>query len=261
MDFYYYPFLANSGSLNMSIDKNLFEESKLYNCINLRFYIWSPPAVSFGKNQKEEEVLNFDECSKNNIDLVKRPTGGRALFHHKELTYFLSGPLDGKIFPKNFQENYNLISNCLLRGLYLLKIPAEIKKQKEIYKTSPLNPTPCFSEPAPGEIVIEEKKVVGSAMLVEEEFFLIHGSIIIDFDLNINKQIFKKNENFSVAKISSFLNPLPSWAFILKSFKKGFEDVLGKKFIKKNFKKNFMKKALKESYNYKILNPCYNNNL
>ena len=253
MDFFYYPFLANSGFLNMSIDKNLFEETKKYNCVLLRFYLWFPPAVSFGKNQKVEEIVNIKECEKNKIDLVRRPTGGRALFHQKELTYFLSGPLDGKIFPKNFQDNYNLISNCLLKGFELLKIPVEIKKSKEKYKTSPLNPIPCFSEPAPGEITFEEKKIVGSAMLVEEEFFLIHGSIIIDFDENLNKKIFKKNENFCVAKLSSILNPLPPWHFILRCFKNGFENFLNKKFSVRNLSKNIIEKSISQSSNYKIL--------
>lgn len=252
MKFFYYPFIAESGALNMSIDWNLFETSKKNNCANLRFYIWSPPAISFGKNQKPETLVNSKECQNNKIDLVKRPTGGRALLHHKELTYFLSAPLDGKIFPKNFQENYNLISECLLKGLYYLKIPAEIKKQKSPYKTSPLSPLPCFFEPAPGEIIINDKKIIGSAMFVEEESFLIHGSIILDFEENLQKKVFINEQKFCVSGISEFLKPLPSWDKILKCFKKGFEDILSIKFLKNNFSNEFLIEARFSSSNYKI---------
>lgn len=255
MKFYFFPFLATSGSLNMSLDKNLFQDSKKNFCSNFRFYIWSPPAVSLGKNQRPDEIVHFEECLRNKIDLVKRPTGGRALLHHKELTYFLSGPLDGKIFPKNFQETYRKISQALLEGLNHLKIPAEINDQKSPYKTSPSNPLPCFSEPAPGEITVEGKKIIGSAMLVEEEFFLIHGSIMIDFDEKLQKLLFKKNEFFNAATLSSYLKPLPHWKNILISFKKGFEDFFKIKFINKPFKRNLLKKSLEESFYYKILKP------
>lgn len=252
MNFYYYPFIAESGALNMSIDWHLFEISKRNNCANLRFYIWSPPSISFGKNQNPENIVNFKECQKYKIDLVKRPTGGRALLHHKELTYFLSAPLDGKVFPKNFQKNYNLISECLLKGLYYLKIPAEIKKQKSPYKTSPLSSLPCFSEPAPGEIVINDKKIIGSAMFAEEEFFLIHGSIILNFDENIQRKIFINKQKFFISGISDFQRPLPSWEKILKCFKKGFEDILSIKFFKNNFSNDFLIKAKFSSSDYKI---------
>lgn len=255
MKFYYFPFLANPGALNMSIDRNLFEESKKNGSVHLRFYIWSPPAISFGRNQKLEGVVNLKECKKNNVELVKRPTGGRALLHHKELTFFLSGPLDEKIFPKNFQENYNFISLALLKGLKNLKIPAEIKKSERPYKTSPLSPLPCFSEPAPGEIVVEGKKIIGSAMAVEEEFFLIHGSIIIDFDEKLQKKCFLESNNFSVSKIVDFLNPLPSWNILLKSFKRGFEEILKIKLKKRGFSKNFIEKASAETSSYKIIKP------
>lgn len=253
MDFFYYPFLISTGSLNMSIDKNLLEYSKIRNCVNLRFYLWSSPTISFGKNQKPEEVVNFNECKKYKIDLVKRPTGGRALLHFKELTYAISGPLDGKTFPKNFQENYKKISKGILKAFEFLKIPVEIKKQNSPYSTSPLNPLPCFVEPAPGEIVVNNKKIVGSAMLIEEEFFLIHGSIIIDFDEKIQKKCFKAGEKFLASKLIDFLNPLPVWYLFLQYFKRGFEKTLGKNFTKRNFSKKFLKKAIFESSNYKIL--------
>lgn len=253
MNFFYYPFLINTGSLNMSIDKNLLEDSKKRNSVNLRFYLWSSPTISFGKNQRAEEIVEFEECKKHNIDLVKRPTGGRALLHHKELTYCFTGPLDGKVFPKNFQENYKLISKGLLKALEFFKIPAEIKKQNTHYRTSPLNSLPCFVEAAPGEIVVDNKKIVGSAMLIEEDFFLIHGSIIFNFDEKLQKKCFKNSEKLLFSKLEDFLNPMPVWYLFLKYFKRGFEETFGKKFTKKNFSKKFIKKAIFESSNYKIL--------
>lgn len=253
MYFFYYPLLINTGFLNMSIDKNLLEYSRKRYCVNLRFYLWSSPTISFGKNQRAEEIVNFEECKKHKIDLVKRPTGGRALLHYKELTYCLSGPLDGRIFPKNFQDNYKLISKGLLKALEFLKIPAEIKKQNTHYSISPLNSLPCFVEAAPGEIVVDNKKIVGSAMLIEEEFFLIHGSIIFDFDEKIQKVCFKKGGKFLASRLIDFLDPLPVWHLFLQYFKRGFEETFGKKFTKRNFSKKFLKKAIFESSNYKIL--------
>ncbi len=253
MDFNFYPFSSFEGSINMALDKNLLEISKKKSSINLRFYLWSFPTISLGRSQIAKDIIDFGFCKKNGIKVVKRPTGGRALLHNKEITFCITGPLDGKKFPKNFQENYNLISMIILMGLKKLRIPAEIK-EKEIYKTSPKAPIPCFSEPAPGEIMVNGKKIVGTAMLVEEENFLVHGSILIDFDEKIQRGCFLKKEEFFVSKLINFLKPLPSWREIINAFLNSFEEKLKIKFKKKQLGKKILQKAEMESFKYKILN-------
>ncbi len=237
----------------MALDKNLLEISKEKSSINLRFYLWSFPTISIGRSQIAKDIIDFGFCKKYGLKIVKRPTGGRALLHNQEITFCITGPLEGKKFPKNFQENYKLISKIILEALKKLGIPAEIKG-KEVYKTSPKNPIPCFSEPAPGEIMVMGKKIVGTAMLVEEENFLIHGSILIDFDDKIQRGCFLKKEEFSVSKLINFLNPLPSWKEILNVFLNSFEENLKIKFKKKEFSKEILQKAKMESFKYKISN-------
>lgn len=252
MNFFLYQFFVMPGSINMAIDKFLFEETKKNGSINLRFYLWSKPTISIGKNQKLEEAVNIEFCKEKEIDVVRRPTGGRALLHHKEITYFISGKMDGKNFPKKIQENYIFISEIIKDGLNKLKIPAEIKKEKT-YVISPRENFPCFYAPSSGEIVANGKKIAGSAMHVENDSFLLHGSILIDFEEGLQENCFKFKEKFFVSKMVDFLDPLPTWKRIIDCFKDSFEEKLKIEFKKKNFGKKIIREAKKYSGFFELL--------
>ena len=111
------------------------------------------------------------------IDIVRRPTGGRALLHHRELTYSVTAPLQ---FGASLRESYERINRILLAGLRQLGVGASVATSA----TPSLPPTdiPCFAAPARGELVSDGRKLVGSAQWRNDGSLLQHGSILIDDD-------------------------------------------------------------------------------
>jgi lipoate-protein ligase A len=171
-----------SGTENMHIDEAFaFSLHRGEIPPTLRVYGWKPWAISLGYNQREDEI-SVEKCAAKNIDIVRRPTGGRAILHANELTYSVV------MFAENqsIHEIYSIISKALAVGLQ--KLGAEIDFQKHqpdfsaLYKSQ--SSIPCFSSSARFEILHNGKKLVGSAQrrYIKKdlpEVVLQHGSILI----------------------------------------------------------------------------------
>ena len=97
---------SNTGKYNMSYDMNLVETTELGRAL-LRFYKWKPYCISFGANQDFNKI-NIKKAYDSNIDIVERPTGGRAILHSEELTYSVVYPLDNGFSPKDLYREINL---------------------------------------------------------------------------------------------------------------------------------------------------------
>ncbi|MGQ9818469.1 MAG: lipoate--protein ligase family protein [Candidatus Kapaibacteriales bacterium] len=168
------------GKYNMEFDwqRTIALENK--NAIPmLRFYGWKPWAISLGANQSKND---FDEklCREHGIDIVRRPTGGRAVLHARELTYSFVIPIKQNYNPK---DAYREIHFFLLSGLKLLGVD-DLYFQKaqlnlnEFYKRE-LASVSCFASSARYEIEWEGKKIVGSAQRLYGDTLLQHGSILL----------------------------------------------------------------------------------
>ncbi len=155
----------------------------------LRLYSWSPPAVSLGRNQHPERVVDGRACREMGIDVVKRPTGGRAVIHLGEITYSI---VVGDNYPglsSGVLESYHLISRGLLEGLRLLGIEADLALGEE---TGPgITPGSCFDTPAAYEVQVHGKKVIGSAQLRQRGALLQHGSILMELPLSYYQRLLK----------------------------------------------------------------------
>ncbi len=161
----------NNAYINMAIDEVLLSSTVPV----LRFYQWKPNAVSIGRFQDINEI-DLDYCNKNRIDVVRRITGGKTVLHEHELTY--SFIVDKTKLPRSIVESYNLISSALIRGLRILGLNPEMNKTKIVNKDNPV----CFQEPSFNEVVINHKKVVGSAQVRVKGKLLQHGSILTGID-------------------------------------------------------------------------------
>ncbi len=197
----------------------------------LRFYGWETPAVSIGYGQKAESDINLDYCSSVGIDIVKRPTGGRAVLHENELTFSFNVSTENPLFPKNILKSHKKISEALLLGLHKLGVNAKLqyKPKKEIQR----NPV-CFSASSLYELIFDGKKIVGCAQRRFRNSFLEHGSIPLKLDRRKLASIFRNGLSFSEKKIEpSFfknmagLNELGPYSFsfdqLIENFLKGFE--------------------------------------
>jgi len=175
-----------SGADNMAMDEKLLAEAvKGCTVPVLRFYTWDPPAVSLGRFQEVASSVNAEACRKHGIDIVQRITGGRAVFHWRELTYSVISPIGNDLFPNDVLGTYKVLAAGLLAGLVRLGVPAEMVSRSgkfaAMVNRDPKEPA-CFSSPSWYEILVHGRKIVGSAQRRLAGAFLQHGSILIDHD-------------------------------------------------------------------------------
>ncbi len=166
---------ANTGARNMAVDEAIALAMAAGSVPpTIRFYGWNPPCLSLGYAQKAEEV-EWEACRQYGIDVVRRPTGGRAILHDQEVTYSLAAPEDNPLVSGSILESYLKISRGLLLGLHKLGIPAEMVSHKDL---SGLGTGACFDSPSFYELVVHGRKAVGSAQTRKNGMVLQHGSII-----------------------------------------------------------------------------------
>jgi lipoate-protein ligase A len=170
----------------MRVDRALLEwaEECPDNVTAVRFYRWSVPTISLGRNQKLQGAINPDYCRQEAVPIVLRPTGGRAVFHHKEVTYSLVSN-DPGFFPlQNISETYRLIATALQTGLEQLGVSIRLAKGAPNSDSSAQGgvKTPCFASPSRYELLSGDLKVVGSAQRRLRRSFLQHGSIPLRLD-------------------------------------------------------------------------------
>lgn len=148
----------------------------------LRLYRWARPCLSLGASQPFS-AADADFCSRHGVEVVRRPTGGRAVLHHHELTYLVAAPLGECLGTRELQGAYAAICRALVAGLRRLGVDARLADA--VPAAGLIRPTqavPCFIGPAPGEVTAGGRKLVGSAMRRVGDAILQHGSILEDWD-------------------------------------------------------------------------------
>jgi lipoate-protein ligase A len=140
-------------------------------------YSWSRPTISFGRNQPARGAYDLRRIQTLDLDVVRRPTGGRAILHHREVTYSVTAPLS--VWP-SLRETYDRINSILQRGLAALGVAAGAAVPTGRAPGPSL--LPCIESPTQGELVANGAKLVGSAQWRAENSLLQHGSILVDDD-------------------------------------------------------------------------------
>lgn len=150
--------------MNMAIDEAVSEhiaENKSHPTI--RFYRWSPSAVSIGCFQSMDKEVNVARCKELGIDYIRRRTGGGAVYHdfNGEITYSVIAP--ESIMPKGITDSYQLICGWIVISLAGIGIQSEFK---------PIN-----------DIIVAGKKISGNAQTRRRGVLLQHGTILYDLDV------------------------------------------------------------------------------
>ena len=147
----------------------------------VRVFGWRPPAVSFGYAQRVSREIDLERCRKMGVDVVRRPSGGRAVLHWNELTYSVVCPGDDGLLGGSVMEAYQKISMCLVAGLRLLGVDAafEPKRQPVESPRGDRVTSPCFSSTTQFEVTLGDRKLVGSAQRRIGRMLLQHGSLLI----------------------------------------------------------------------------------
>jgi lipoate-protein ligase A len=203
---------------NMAIDEILLKKGTP----TLRFYKWAPSAISIGYFQGIREEVNLIECQKEQVDVVRRITGGGAVYHDEigEITYSIVAPIE--YVPSNIQESYEYLCTGLIKGLQRLGAPAHF---------SPIN-----------DIHIGHKKISGSAQTRRYGHVLQHGTLLCSLNLDLMFRLLRvtqekikdkyiKNIKERVTSLEASMGPIDKDR-VIKALITGFQETLHTDFKK-----------------------------
>lgn len=183
----------DGAAWNMAVDEALLRAAERGTSGPvLRLYRWEPAAVSLGYFQEWGRAVNEAACREAGIDIVRRPTGGRAVFHHREVTYSVVLPPGHPMAGQTVMEGYRRISEALQAGLARLGIAAVLARPA----ASPAGEGrealagACFDSASRYELEWNGRKVVGSAQLRRASGAVLqHGSIPLEFDVELTARV------------------------------------------------------------------------
>ena len=153
----------------------------------VRFYTWNPATLSVRYFQKLKKEIDIDKVKEKGFGLVRRQTGGRGVLHDKELTYSVIVPESHPNMPSTITEAYRVISEGLLEGFKLLGFDAYFaipRSKEEREKLKQPRSAVCFDAPSWYELVVEGRKIAGSAQTRQKGVILQHGSLLQDVDVD-----------------------------------------------------------------------------
>jgi len=226
----------------MAIDLAVLENADQICVPTVRVYQWQPYCISLGYYQAVDHI-DLTACEQNHIDVVRRPTGGRAVFHAEELTYSVVIPKTHSAYQDRVGALYNRISRALVCGLRKYNIPAILTKQSlniNRHYQSALSAS-CFSAAARHEVLLNNRKLIGSAQRHLTKGVLQHGSILTgDAHLSLvyylkdgtsgSRTRMRERLKEKTATLSQYLEQPVEICQIKKSLKQGFEEVFSIQF-------------------------------
>lgn len=208
----------NTAFWNMGADEAILE-AVAWNKVmpTLRFYGWEPHAISIGYFQGIEEEVDIEACTVHNIDIVRRITGGGAVFHADELTYSIVIPETHYLASHDILKSYESILQGVINGFKTLGISAEF---------APIN-----------DIIVNGKKISGNAQTRKYGCILQHGTILISVDPDTMFELLKvpneklkgkliENVKQRVTSVAAMLGKQPSFESVQNSFIEGFAALL-----------------------------------
>jgi lipoate-protein ligase A len=221
---------------NMAVDEAILESTVQGNSLpTLRLYGWHPYALSLGRTQKFAEA-DTNALAVHGWDIVRRPTGGKAILHADELTYSVCAPQQDPHVSGNVLESYRLLSRGLLRGLQLAGIQADSQPNSAKSSERLTNPV-CFQYPSDYEITFGGKKLIGSAQARMYNGVLQHGAIplfgdicrivdVLAFDTPEQREAAVRNLRAHATTVAECLEKTPTWEFMAACMQAGFSQAL-----------------------------------
>ncbi len=237
---------AGDAAYNMAVDEALLlAVSKGDSLPIVRFYRWLPAAMSIGCFQKSISEINLAALREHGYGFVRRPTGGRAVFHDSELTYSIIVSEQDEQIPRTVNEAYRVLSEGLLFGFRKIGLNAEmihLHEKSQHPSDQQLRTAACFDAPSWYELVVEGKKIAGSAQTRQKGVLLQHGSILLELDIHKYLQMLVVDERLSRDRLAKKLTnnavaindlrrlkglPTLQISDIEEPFKQGLREALG----------------------------------
>lgn len=200
----------------------------------IRFYTWNPATLSIGYFQRLQKEIDIEKVNEKGFGLVRRQTGGRGVLHDKELTYSVIVPESHPNMPSTITEAYRVISQGLLEGFKNLGFEtyfAVPRSKEEREKLKQPRSSVCFDAPSWYELVVEGRKIAGSAQTRQKGVILQHGSILQDIDIDELFDMFIfKNDRLKAKMKEPFvekavaINDISDTHITLSEMEKAFEE-------------------------------------
>ncbi len=164
------------GTAQMAIDTAMASHAAETGVVMVRVYTWQPPAVSLGRSQPAEEV-RADVAAALGIDIVRRPSGGRAIVHSpRDITYSIAAPRGDPIHEAPVEEAAARAASIVAGALRRLGVPAKTRGPTP-YK--PMGPI-CLLASGSGDILVGNLKISGAAVLRGRRATLVHGVVLVE---------------------------------------------------------------------------------
>ncbi len=223
----------NPGSFNMALDEALMECCRNGSPPTLRLYGWSPDCLSVGYFQRAEQDIDPKTCQTLGIDLVRRPTGGRAVLHDDEMTYSVTGSLDDPGITGSVNESYARIAAGIRQGLKVLGL--EVDEGSVPGARVKTETGACFEAVWGHELTVEGRKIVASAQTRRGGVVLQHGSILLSADPGRLAAVFRTEDKHlmeamfrrRLTTLSDLLGRQVNAEEVAPAIRRGFEQALG----------------------------------
>jgi lipoate-protein ligase A len=218
-----------TGAENMARDRELLDQLvRGDRPATLRFYGWNPACISLGLGQREE-TLDMDAVRAAGLDVVRRPTGGQALLHDREVTYSVVASQQDPVVGGTLMQSYHAISEALLLGLRGLGVSG---------KGAPCEPRPasgltaiCFASASAEEVLVGGRKLIASAQWRSRGAFLQHGSLLLQDrqgDLpDLMRDAAARDAKPLSVSLDQLLAEVPPVPQLVDLLSRGFEEALG----------------------------------
>lgn len=222
----------NRGSHNMALDEVLLRSVQIcHHTAAVRVYGWRPRAISVGYGQDVLQDIDVEKCIRTRTDIVRRLTGGRAVLHDEEVTYSVVAPGDDPVIGGNVSETYRRIGQALICGLTHLGVQADMHRSAATGARSPS----CFSSTGRYEVMLQGRKIIGSAQRRIGAAILQHGSLLTGPGYRSLAEFLRPDTSSprcerwrdSVTTLSEILSKRPSLRQVSEALRWGFEETFG----------------------------------
>jgi lipoate-protein ligase A len=171
------------GWQNMALDAAMLDRADRAGEILIRAYRWAPHCLSFGRHEPARRRYDTARIAALGLDCVRRPTGGRAVWHARELTYAVAAPLAAF---GGARAAYPEIHRWLAAAVERLGLAASLAPPRTV---PGVGAGPCFAAPVGGEVLVQGRKVAGSAQRRLGSAFLQHGSLLLEDDQSLIRSL------------------------------------------------------------------------
>ena len=184
------------GLANMALDEALLEAHAAGETPpTLRVYGWHPPAISLGRFQRAESSVDLSACRRLGVDVVRRPTGGRAILHTEDEVTFSLVVSAAQLGTTGVMGAYRALARGIIQALHLLGLEARlVERTGPASSPAAVQDPACFAAKARCDLVVGSSKLVGSAQVQRNGFILQQNSLPLRIDVEQWRQVFRREE-------------------------------------------------------------------